>query len=1022
MTLLLVIWGIWSATKIPIDAQPDITNNQVQIITLCPTLAGQEVEQLVTFPIEQSIVNLPDLEEVRSISRFGLSVITVVFDDDVDIYFARQLISERLKEAESKIPAGIGIPELAPVSTGLGEVYQYILHPKKGSEKKYTAMDLRTMQDWIVARQLYGTPGIAEINSFGGLLKQYEVAVNPDRLKAMSISITDIFTALEKNNENTGGAYIDKKPNAYFIRGVGLVKTLEDVGNIVVKNDTGSVPIFIKDVAEVRFGSAVRYGAMTYNGEVDAVGGVVMMLKGENADKVVNRVKEKIPTIQKSLPDDVIIEPYLDRTDLVGRAMNTVKTNLIEGALIVIFVLVIFLGNLRAGLIVASAIPLSMLFALAMMNLFGVSANLMSLGAIDFGLIIDGSVIVVEATMHHLGMRKSMKRLTQQEMDEEVFVSASKIRTSAAFGEIIILIVYIPILTLVGIEGKMFTPMAKTVGFAILGALILSFTYIPMMSALFLPKKMSGKKNFSDKLMDFLQKIYEPLLHKAIKAKYIFIGLSVSLFAFSIYLFSRMGGEFLPTLGEGDFAYHCILPQGTSLSQSIETSMQASRIIKEFDEVKMVVGKTGAAEVPTDPMPPEATDMMVILKPQKEWKTKKTYDELAEEINEKLEAIPGVFFEKNQPIQMRFNELMTGIRQDVAVKIFGEDLDVLLEYANKVSAVIQSVEGATSPQVERVSGLPQINIEYDRTRMANYGLNVQDVNSIISTAFAGKAAGVVYENERRFDLVVRLDSLHRSSIEDVNNLFVPMANGNQIPLSQIAKIDYKLGPAQISREDGKRRIVIGFNVQNRDVASVVKEIQAKLDTEVKLPSGYYFTYGGQFENLQKATDRLLVAVPISLLLIFILLYFTFHSIREALLVYAAIPMSAIGGVFAMLLRGMPFSISAGVGFIALFGIAVLNGIVLITTFNRLEKEGWKDLVPRVIEGTKTRLRPVLMTAMVASFGFLPMAISTGAGAEVQKPLATVVIGGLISATLLTLFILPLLYITFNGKNKSKKDI
>lgn len=1022
MTLLLVIWGIWSATKIPIDAQPDITNNQVQIITLCPTLAGQEVEQLVTFPIEQSIVNLPDLEEVRSISRFGLSVITVVFDDDVDIYFARQLISERLKEAESKIPTGIGIPELAPVSTGLGEVYQYILHPKKGSEKKYTAMDLRTMQDWIVARQLYGTPGIAEINSFGGLLKQYEVAVNPDRLKAMSISITDIFTALEKNNENTGGAYIDKKPNAYFIRGVGLVKTLEDVGNIVVKNDTGSVPIFIKDVAEVRFGSAVRYGAMTYNGEVDAVGGVVMMLKGENADKVVNRVKEKIPTIQKSLPEDVIIEPYLDRTDLVGRAMNTVKTNLIEGALIVIFVLVIFLGNLRAGLIVASAIPLSMLFALAMMNLFGVSANLMSLGAIDFGLIIDGSVIVVEATMHHLGMRKSMKRLTQQEMDEEVFVSASKIRTSAAFGEIIILIVYIPILTLVGIEGKMFTPMAKTVGFAILGALILSFTYIPMMSALFLPKKMSGKKNFSDKLMDFLQKIYEPLLHKAIKAKYIFIGLSVSLFAFSIYLFSRMGGEFLPTLGEGDFAYHCILPQGTSLSQSIETSMQASRIIKEFDEVKMVVGKTGAAEVPTDPMPPEATDMMVILKPQKEWKTKKTYDELAEEINEKLEAIPGVFFEKNQPIQMRFNELMTGIRQDVAVKIFGEDLDVLLEYANKVSAVIQSVEGATSPQVERVSGLPQINIEYDRTRMANYGLNVQDVNSIISTAFAGKAAGVVYENERRFDLVVRLDSLHRSSIEDVSNLFVPMANGNQIPLSQIAKIDYKLGPAQISREDGKRRIVIGFNVQNRDVASVVKEIQAKLDTEVKLPSGYYFTYGGQFENLQKATDRLLVAVPISLLLIFILLYFTFHSIREALLVYAAIPMSAIGGVIAMLLRGMPFSISAGVGFIALFGIAVLNGIVLITTFNRLEKEGWKDLVPRVIEGTKTRLRPVLMTAMVASFGFLPMAISTGAGAEVQKPLATVVIGGLISATLLTLFILPLLYITFNGKNKSKKDI
>lgn len=1020
MTLLLILWGSWSVTRLPIDAVPDITNNQVQIITVCPTLAGQEVEQLVTFPIEQSIANLPDLEETRSISRFGLSVITVVFDDNVDIYFARQLVNEKLKEAEEKIPKGIGTPELAPVSTGLGEVYQYILHPKKESEEKYNAKDLRTMQDWIVARQLNGTKGIAEVNSFGGELKQYEVAVNPNRLKAMGVSITDIFNALEKNNQNTGGAYIDKKPNAYFIRGIGLVTSLEDIKNIAVKNTNGSIPIFIKDVANVQFGNAVRYGAMTYNGEVDAVGGVVMMLKGANSNEVVQRIKEKIPIIQKSLPDDVVIEPYLDRTDLVGRAISTVEKNLIEGALIVIFVLVLFLGNLRAGLIVASAIPLSMLFALGLMNVFGVSANLMSLGAIDFGLIVDGAVIIVEATLHHLGLRKSINRLTQQEMDDEVFLSASKIRNSAAFGEIIILIVYIPILTLVGVEGKMFTPMAKTVGFAILGALILSLTYIPMMCALFLSKNVTHKKTFSDKMMNFLQGIYQPLLQKAIKIKYRLVGGTVALFALSILLFSKMGGEFIPQLQEGDFAFHCILPQGSSLSQSIETSMQASRIIKQFDEVKMVVGKTGAAEVPTDPMPPEATDIMIILKPQKEWKSKKSYAQLSDEINEALEVIPGVFFEKNQPIQMRFNELMTGIRQDVAVKIFGEDLDSLSVYANKVSGVIQGVDGITAPQVERVSGLPQINVEYDRTRLANYGINVEDVNNVVSTAFAGKSAGQVFENERRFDLVVRLDSAYRTDIDDVSNLMIPTGTGNQIPLSQVAKISYKLGAAQISRESSKRRIVIGFNVSGRDVQSVVENVQQKLSEQIKLPTGYYFTYGGQFENLQKASKRLMIAVPVSLLLIFSLLYFTFRSFKQASLIFTAIPMSAIGGVFALLLRGMPFSISAGIGFIALFGVAVLNGIVLIGTFNQLEKDGVTDMLKRVFDGTKERLRPVLMTATVASFGFLPMALSTGAGAEVQKPLATVVIGGLITATFLTLFVLPLLYIIFNTKINFRK--
>ncbi|GHE44466.1 CusA/CzcA family heavy metal efflux RND transporter [Sphingobacterium griseoflavum] len=1014
MTLLLIIWGAWSATKLPIDAVPDITNNQVQIFTSCPTLAGQEVEQLVTFPIEQSIANVPRIEEIRSISRFGLSVITVVFEEDVDIYFARQLIGEKLKEAVESIPSGIGSPELAPVSTGLGEVYQYIIHPKKGSEDKYNAKDLRTMQDWIVARQLYGTPGVAEINSFGGELKQYEVAVNPDRLKAMGVTIPEIFTALEQNNQNTGGAYIDKRPNAYFIRGIGLVKSIADIQQIAVKTG-GPVPIYVKDVADVRFGSAVRYGALTYNGEVDAVGGVVMMLKGENSNEVVKRVKEKLPTIQKSLPDDVVIEPYLDRTELVGRAISTVKKNLIEGALIVIFVLVLFLGNLRAGLIVASAIPLSLLFALGMMNVFGVSANLMSLGAIDFGLIVDGAVIVVEATLHHLGLRKSTERLTQQQMDAEVFDSASKIRTSAAFGEIIILIVYIPILTLVGVEGKMFTPMAKTVGFAILGALILSLTYIPMMCALFLPKEGHTKKTFSDRFIERLQKWYAPLLQKTLRVKYLVVSITVAVFAVAVFAFSRMGGEFIPQLQEGDFAFHCILPQGSSLSQSIETSMKASRIIKEFDEVKMVVGKTGAAEVPTDPMPPEATDMMVVLKPQDEWTSGRSYNELADAIMERLEVIPGVFFEKNQPIQMRFNELMTGIRQDVAVKIFGENMDSLANLATKVGRVVQSVPGTTAPQIERVSGLPQINVEYDRTKLANYGLSVQQLNDIVSTAFAGKAAGQVYENERRFDLVVRLDSASRSDIDDVSNLMVPIAGGSQIPLYQLANIGYKLGPAQISREAGKRRIVIGFNVAGRDVQSVVADIQEQLDRQIKLPLGYYFTYGGQFENLQEASARLMVAVPISLLLIFMLLFFTFHSVKQAVLIFTAIPMSAIGGVFALMLRDMPFSISAGIGFIALFGVAVLNGIVLIGTFNQLEKEGVTDIYRRVKEGTLTRLRPVLMTATVASLGFLPMAISTSAGAEVQKPLATVVIGGLVTATFLTLFVLPLLYIIFHAK-------
>lgn len=1021
MTLLLVAWGAWSANRLAIDAVPDITNNQVQVITLTPTLASQEVEQYVTYPIEQAIANVPDVVEIRSISRFGLSLVTIVFEESVDIYFARQLINEKLREAESQIPKGVGTPELAPISTGLGEIYQYMIHPKEGSEGKYSTMDLRTMQDWIVARQLYGTPGVAEINSFGGQLKQYEVAVDPNRLKALNVSIAEIFDALENNNQNTGGAYIDKKPNAYFIRGVGLVTSLDDIGKIMVKNTNG-LPVFISDVATPRFGNAFRYGALTHNGEHEVVGGIVMMLKGSNSAEVVRRVKEKMKTIRKSLPPDIEIEPFLDRTDLVNRAIATVETNLVEGALIVLFVLVLFLGNLRAGLIVASAIPLSMLFALGMMNVFGVSANLMSLGAIDFGLIVDGAVIIVEATLHHLGVRKLARKLTQPEMDAEVLESASRIRKSAAFGEIIILIVYIPILTLVGIEGKMFRPMAQTVGFAILGALILSLTYIPMMCAKFLPKERMHARNFSDRMMDFCQRLYAPALRAAIRMKYLIVGIAAALMVVTLFLFSRMGAEFIPQLQEGDYAFHCILPQGSSLSQSVETSMQASRIIRSFHEVKEVVGKTGSAEVPTDAMPPEATDLIIVLKPVSQWKLTKDYNELARLIEEKLSAMPGVFFEYNQPIQMRFNELMTGVRQDVAVKIFGDNIDTLAALAPRIADLIRGVDGASEPQVERTVGLPQITIQYDRRRIAGYGMNIRDVNTVLSTAFAGASAGVVFENEKKFDLVVRLDSAHRSSIDDVSNLYIPTPDGNQIPLSQVATISFREGPAQISREDAKRRIVIGFNVRGRDVQSVVKDIQSKLSGANLLPTGYYYTYGGTFENLEEASARLRIAVPVALLLIFTLLYFTFNSAGQALLIFTAIPMSAIGGVFALLLRGMPFSISAGVGFIALFGVSVLNGIVLIAQFNQLRKEGMADPVARVLEGARIRLRPVLMTATVASLGFLPMALSSGAGAEVQKPLATVVIGGLFTATILTLIVIPLLYIIFSRKMPINKNV
>ncbi len=1020
-TVLLIAYGGWSLTQLPIDAVPDITNNQVQVITYAPTLAAQEVEQFITAPIERSMASLPDLVEIRSVSRFGLSLITIVFEEEVDTYFGRTLVDQRLADATAQIPPGMGTPFLAPVSTGLGEIYHYALHPMKGYEGRFSPTELRTIQDWVVARQLLGTPGVAEVNSFGGLVKQYEVSIDPKRLQSMSVTLAEVFTALEKNNENTGGAYIEKRPNSYSIRGSGLLRSLEDIGQVVVKHGSNGVPLLVRDVATVGFGSAPRYGSLTRNGQGEVVGGMVLMLKGANSAEVIKAVKERIPMIQKSLPEGLMIEPYLDRSHLVDRAIGTVRTNLLEGALIVILVLVLFLGNWRAGLIVASVIPLSMLFAIILMNLFGMSGNLMSLGAIDFGLIVDGAVIIVEATLHHLHTRFQGRLLTRAQMDEAVYDSASRIRRSAAFGEIIILIVYIPILTLVGIEGKMFRPMAAVVSFAIVGALLLSLTYVPMMSALALARNTTRKRNLSDRMMDRLQRWYDPVIAFSLRHQVQVVVVAVVLFLGSLFAFTRMGGEFIPTLEEGDFAFHSILPQGASLSMSIANNEKVERILMGFPEVKQVVGRTGSAEIPTDPMPPEATDLMIILKDKDEWVTARDRESLQDTMMKALRVIPGVFFEATQPIQMRFNELMTGIRQDVAVKVYGENMDTLALLGAKVAALIRGVEGAGEPQLERVAGLPQITVNYDRARVAQYGLNIADLNRALRTAFAGEVAGSIYEDERRFDLVVRMQQDQRQRIEDVANLLVAMPGGGQIALKQVAEVALVNGPAQVSRENARRRIVVGVNVRDRDVEGFVEELAQRMDDELILPTGYSYTFGGTFENLRAANASLLVAVPVALLLIFLLLYFTFSSARRALLIYTAIPMSAIGGVAALLLRDMPFSISAGVGFIALFGVAVLNGIVLIATFDELEREGITDLKERVLKGTRIRLRPVLMTAAVASLGFLPMALSGNAGAEVQRPLATVVIGGLITATALTLMVLPVLYLLFMGGGRRRND-
>ena len=1011
-TLFLLIGGIYSMLTLPIDAVPDITNNQVQIVTVSPTLAPQEVEQLITMPVEIAMSNIMNVTEIRSVSRFGLSVVTVVFKESVPTLDARQLVNEQIQSVAGEIPSELGMPEMMPITTGLGEIYQYVLKVEPGYEDKYDAMELRTIQDWIVKRQLSGIPGIVEINSFGGYLKQYEVAVDPDVLFSLNITIGEVFEALNKNNQNTGGSYIEKVNRAYYIRSEGMISRIKDVEQIVVANRNG-IPIRISDIGTVRFGAPKRFGAMTMDGKGECVGGIAMMLKGANANVVTGELEKRVEKIQKILPEGVTIEPYLNRSELVNRNISTVIYNLIEGAIIVFLVLIVFLGNVRAGLIVASVIPLAMLFAFILMRIFNVSANLMSLGAIDFGIVVDGSIVILEGILAHIYSKKFKGRtLSAEEMDAEVEKGASSVVRSATFAVFIILIVFFPILTLTGIEGKYFTPMAKTLVFCIIGALFLSLTYVPMMASLFLKHHIVTKPTFADKFFEALNKLYARALSFCLRFKWQTVATAFVALVISLFLFTRLGAEFIPTLDEGDFAMQMTLPAGSSLSESIEVSNEAEKLLMDkLPEIKHVVAKIGTAEVPTDPMAVEDADVMIVMKPFKEWISAASRAEMVEKMKEALEPLSDrAEFNFSQPIQLRFNELMTGAKADIAVKLYGEDTHELYQKAKEAAAFVEKVPGASDVIVEQTMGLPQLVVKYNRGKIARYGINIEELNTIIRTAYAGEASGVVFENERRVDLVVRLD---QDKVADLNldKLFVRSNEGIQIPVSEVATIDLVNGPLQINRDATKRRIVIGVNVRGADIQQVVQDIQKTLDKNIQLKPGYYFEYGGQFENLQNAINTLLVVVPVALMLILLLLFFAFKNVTYTLVVFSTVPLSLIGGILALWLRGLPFSISAGVGFIALFGVAVLNGILMINHFNDIRKETMYALSTRrvIARGTAHLLRPVFLTGLVASLGFVPMAIATSAGAEVQRPLATVVIGGLIVSTVLTLLIIPVFY-------------
>lgn len=1014
LVLAMAAYGIYALLNIPIGATPDVTNNQVQVITTSRNLAAEDVEKFLTYTVELEMANLPGVKEIRSVSKFGLSVVTVVFEDEMGTYLPRQLIAEKIKSAQQKIPSKFGQPFMGPISTGLGEIYQYILEVDSAYKGHYNAKELRTIQDWIVRRQMSGIKGVVEINTWGGKLKQYEVAVNPEQLHSLDIAIGDVYRALNLNNNIAGGSYIEKGQQAYFVRGDGLIQSLDDIRAIVITRRNG-VPIKIEDIGKVQVGYAPRFGAITANGEGEKVLGQVMMLKGANPNATIQRVKERVAEVEKSLPPGVHINGFLDRSELISRTTHTIAENLILGCLIVVFVVVLLLGDWRSGLVVASVIPLSLLFAISLMYIFDVDANLMSLGAIDFGIIIDGAVIITEFIAYRITMRrKEIEAAPPQKrrgiIDRIASSGASKMMHSAVFGQIIIIIVFIPILSLSGVEGKMFRPMALTFCFALLGTMIMGFTYVPVMSALFVKPLKANGKNISVRLISFLQRLYRPSLNWALTHQRWVLSGAGALLIVAMGLFLRMGGEFVPTLDEGDFVIQPILKTGTSLEQTIEYTTQMERIVLEFPEVEQAVSRIGAAEVPTDPMSMEEIDLIVTLKPKDQWQTAATKEGLITAVENRLrERIPGVNYEFTQPIEMRFNELITGVRADLAVKIYGDDLQQLRQLGLQVEQAIQNVKGAADISLEKTAGLPQMMVRYDRDQLAAYGMNVAKLNDLVAMGFAGSTAGTIYDGERRFDLKLRFDKAHRQDLSALRRALVRLPSGQTVPLEQLGDVHFSTGPARISRDNTRRRIVVGINVRGRDLESVVSEIRSIVEQEINLPPGYQVTYGGQFENLRSARQRLSYAVPVALLLIFILLYFAFNSHQDALLIFSAIPLATVGGVFLLFLRDMPFSISAGVGFIALFGIAVLNGIVLIEEFKTLKAEGLTDLKERIRQGTKNRLRPVLLTASAAALGFLPMAVSTSAGAEVQRPLATVVVGGLVTATLLTLLVLPVLY-------------
>ncbi|MFN8806686.1 MAG: efflux RND transporter permease subunit, partial [Bacteroidota bacterium] len=990
LVLGLVVWGSFSLSKLPVDAVPDVTSNQVDVITNSPSLAALEIERFITAPMEMAMSNIPGLVEVRSVSKFGLSVVKLVFDDDTDVYWARQQVFERLEAVKADIPQELGKPYMGPVSTGLGEVFQYIIRPKDPNDKSFSLTEIRTLQDWYIRRQLLGIKGIAEVSGFGGYKKEYQATLKLERMRALGITIDELFDALATGNSNTGGAYIEKDNKAYTIRGIGLAASLDEIGNTVIRVNN-RIPILVKDVADVDFGHSIRYGAITVNGEGEQVGGIIMMVKGENGSAVIRRIKERMKIIQARLPEGLVIEPFIDREKIVSKAIKTVGTNLVEGALIVVLVILAFLGNWRASLLAASVIPLSMLFAFGLMRQFDVVGNLMSLGAIDFGLLVDPSIIIVESVVFYLAfaMTKHTREegMSQVEKEDVIIEATQKVKKSVVFGGLIILIVYFPILTLSGIEGKMFAPMAKTVSFAILGAIILALTYVPMMSSLILePPKSADHHGWSEVAVQFLYRLYEPLIRFGLRSRNTIIAIAVGILVSGVVAFKFIGGEFIPKLAEGDLVIETNLPVGTSMTETIALSKKIQKMLLDAypDEIERIVSKIGTSEVPVDPMPMEAQEIVVVLTDKSEWKKAHDQEELVEQIAVLLQRYPGIVNSIQQPIENRVNELMSGARTDVVVKLFGSSLDTMVVKGNQIIKIIKGVEGAADVQENKIFGLPQINIKYNRTAMARYGITVQQVNRAVLTAFAGARAGTVYENDKRFDLTLRLSPEDRAKAESIGSLIITDKEGDPIPLKELADINEEIGPSEIGHENLQRRMNIGFNVRGRDLESVVNDAMKQINAQVNLPAGYTVDFGGEFENFRRAKARLAVVVPISLLIIFGLLFATFGTVKDSLLIYSVVPLSAVGGVFSLLIRGMNFSISAGVGFIALFGIAVLNGILIISRFNELEQEGMTDVNERVLQGLKDRFRPILMTSAVAALGFLPMALSTSAGAEVQK--------------------------------------